>query len=231
MKRNLQCLLAAMGLLLLLSLPARTTLAQCNAWEKYLGYDNAYIQDADRDRFGNLYATGYFYNDGQHPIVVQGTTLQGYGMFTGFLLKFNKNNVLVWAKTFGDGTDYAAPHEVAVDHDDQVVIAGIFNQSMAIGCTTLNTGWSFDTFVAKFAGSGDLVWAIQSGATTVEDYDSDLAISPANDIIVTGSFVAGGMQFNGVPLTSYGGYDSYVVRLAPEGSVKSALSIGGGASI
>src|SRR5215216_2245041 len=98
--------------------------AQCNDYENLINYSKVYIRDSDRDRFGNLYVIGYFNSD---DFQIGPTKITREGDFSFFLLKFDKDFNLLWAKSTGD---YAFGRFVEVDHDDNVVVSGQFYGSM-----------------------------------------------------------------------------------------------------
>ena len=73
-------------------------IAKCGI-ENFLAFGSVYVNDTDRDRFGNLYVVGSFTNPN---FVIGGTFLVNYGGSTIFILKFDKDLNVIWGKSFGN---------------------------------------------------------------------------------------------------------------------------------
>src|SRR5690606_41066188 len=122
------------SLFLWLFFPPSNSHAQCNDWEKLIAYDNVYVSDIERDRFGNLYAVGWF---NAPNFIIDGVSIPLYGDFSVFILKFNRDFSLQWARSAGNnGLDMA--YAIELDNEDKPVIAGYFlSTSIQFDCITL----------------------------------------------------------------------------------------------
>ena len=122
----------------ILCFQSRQTYAACNDWENLVTFERVYVQDTDRDRFGNLYVVGWFSNPN---FIIGGTALTYYGSNTIFIIKFDKNLNVVWAKSMGNGSSCVASL-VEVDGDDNVIVSGHFSDSpLSFDCIQLaNSG-------------------------------------------------------------------------------------------
>src|SRR5689334_18010823 len=69
----------------------------------------------------------------------------------------------VWAvKGSGSSDQYSGA--MAVDSAGNVLVTGVFQDSITFGKTTLNSAGDLDVFVAKFDSTGNLQWAKQAGS-------------------------------------------------------------------
>ena len=196
--------------------------AICNDWANLLTFESVYVHDTCRDRFGNLYAVGSFNNP---SFTIGGTTLPYFGGQTIFILKFDKDLSLLWGKSFGNGSTTMATH-VEVGHDDNLVVSGLYyDEPLTLDCLQLPNAGRSDVFVAKFSPDGIAQWAKHSTGTN-DEYGTGLVITNTNSVVVVGSFVGTG-SFEGAPVQSFGGYDSFIVQLSSTGAVEWAAGVGG----
>jgi CHU_C Type IX secretion signal domain len=199
------------------------TYAACNDWENLVTFERVYVQDTDRDRFGNLYVVGWFSNPN---FIIGSTALTYYGSNTIFIIKFDKNLNVAWAKSMGNGSGCVASL-VEVDGEDNVIVSGHFSDSpLSFDCIQLANSGRIDVFVAKYFPNGMIQWARHSTGSN-DEFPKDLALTNENDVVVVGSFVEGSGSFEGVPVQSFGGYDSFIFKLSRDGSIDWATSIGG----
>ena len=216
---NMRCLL----IVCLLCLHGKETFAKCNDWANLQTFENVVVRDTHRDRFGNLYAVGSFFNPN---FTIGGTSIPYLGGHTIFVLKFDKNLSLIWGKSFGNGSTCIAMH-VEVDQEDNLVVAGVFfGGPLTIDCLQIANSGRFDVFVAKFFSNGSVQWAKHSTGANDEE-PTNLVITKSNGVIVVGHFVEGSGSFEGVPVQSFGGLDSFIAKVSANGNVEWASSVGG----
>jgi hypothetical protein len=121
----------------------------------------------------------------------------------------------LWSRRFGDvgsETGYA----VAVDGAGAVIVAGTFFGTVDFGTgplTAAGGGTDQDVFVAKYSSTGTPLWAKRFGTSAAFEYVYGVAVDPAGDVLLTGAF-AGSLSYGGPSLTSAGGYDASLVKLA-----------------
>ncbi|MAU40355.1 MAG: hypothetical protein CMF31_01920 [Kordiimonas sp.] len=134
-----------------------------------------------------------------------------------FLTKYDASGNVVWNRLLG-AADQAEAYAVAVDNDDNVLIAGHVNSE--IEDADLYTGQ--DSFVAKYDGLGTELW-VQQLDSVASDQAASLAVDSNGDVIVVG-------QTSGIissSLTSAGGKDAYALRLSgSDGSVLASSQFG-----
>lgn len=197
--------------------------AQCNDWEKLLAYEQVYISDLERDRFGNMYVVGWFNSPN---FSIGSITLPLYGDFSLFVLKFDKNFSLLWGKSAGNNSiDLAS--SIEIDNDDNPIVAGYFySTSIEFDCITLYKSSRSEMFLVKYGQNGNVHWA--KGTAGLNDgFYADISITPSNDIVLTSTFVTGNVTLGGKSVQGKGGYDSFVASVTTSGDVTWMKSFGG----
>ncbi|HOH78420.1 MAG TPA: hypothetical protein PLO35_01780 [Candidatus Cloacimonadota bacterium] len=168
----------------------------------------------------NCYLTGYF-ND---VMSVGSTVLTSAGMWDVFLGKLSPGGDVLWLKRFG-GTLNDIGYGITVDHEDNVIVAGWFADTIDFGGgISISSYGGSDMFVAKFDPQGTCLWAKHAGDEGV-DYGYKVDCSETGYIYVTG--VAGqGANFDGISQSQDG---LFVAKYSYDGSimwVSSALGAG-----
>jgi hypothetical protein len=155
------------------------------------------------------------------PVVVQAVVTFGggplvSGAYSAFLAKFDASGVHQWSKLFGTGADLdATGYTLALDSGHNIVMGGPFHGTVDFGGGPLVAAGSgnWDVFVAKFASAtGAHLQSVQYGDSSLQSL-SDIAIDSSNRIVGTGTF-AGSIDFGNGPLTSSGGWDTFVAKLS-----------------
>jgi len=134
-----------------------------------------------------------------------------------------------WAKSVG-GIKAVNGSAVSTDNKGHVLVAGDFaSGTITFGSTTLTNSGFFDMYVAKYDGSGNVLWAKSSGGNA---YDGAKAISAdVNDnILLAGSFGSTIITFGSNILTndtSDNSPDVFLVKYDSVGNVLWSKSAGG----
>ncbi|HEU4365582.1 MAG TPA: SBBP repeat-containing protein [Candidatus Krumholzibacteria bacterium] len=150
------------------------------------------------DAAGNIFVTGIF-NDtvdfGGGPLVADNQT-------DIFLVKFDADGNHVWSQRFGDfGPDYG--NAVAVDAAGNVIVCGLFQNTVDFGGGPLISAGSYDIFVAKYDTNGLHQWSKRFG-NTGPDSGTAVAADAAGNVFITGAF-EGTVDFGGGNLVNPGG--------------------------
>lgn len=135
------------------------------------------------DSGGNVYFVGRFANTGAN--FGNGVIPFSGGQWDGFLVKYSGAGLLRWVKRLGGIGDDSVTG-VAVDADDNVIVAGTFTGSLNCGTTTITAeGGSLDTdcFVAKFTPGSDEIWAKSFGSIGADNY-AKVAVDSVGNVIV-----------------------------------------------
>ena len=124
--------------------------------------------------------------------------------------KLTTDGMLLWGKRFGaNGADVA--RSVTFDPFDAVVLAGDFSGTVNFGGGNLVSAGGTDVVVLKLDAGGEHVWSRRAG-----DAGAQVAAGVASDTdgpFVTGTF-AGTIDFGGGAMTSAGGNDVFLIKLA-----------------
>ncbi len=131
-----------------------------------------------------------------------------------FIAKLGPNGEHLWSKSFG-GLLSDVCNTVAVDSNNNVVLAGFFQESIDFGLGPLTTvAGGADIFVVKLNPSGKPLWSKSFGAKGVIDYAAGVAIDRASDaVVLTGRFVDE-VDFGGGMLIGAGSGEVFVAKLA-----------------
>lgn len=164
-------------------------------WEKIISTPkNDYGRDVAVDNDGNIYVTGFSTDreTGESDIIV---------------LKLTSTGELVWFKEI-TGSEDERGNAITVLPDGSLVVVG-FTSSWGVGY--------IDMFIARIASTGSIVWARTFGLWFSDDIATDVAISPNNNIVVTG--------YNSTPgLTD----DAWLLELSQDGSLLWSIVFGWG---
>ncbi len=171
------------------------------------------------DAKGNLYFAGWF----SGSMVVGGTTVVSVGADDVFVAKLTPTGDLAWLRSFG-GLDVDAADALAVTKSGDVIVTGVFRQTMKLGDTLLTSAGRADIFVARLDGAGKFIWSVRMGGIGL-DYARDLAIL-GRDIIFLGEF-SGTLRFASGPIRSRGDRDVLLCRFDPNGKHVWAKGFGG----
>jgi hypothetical protein len=178
------------------------------------GYDIAV------DNSGNSYVTGYF----SGSATFGSTILTGSGSADIFIAKYNAVGTMLWASQAG-GTSGDYGQGIAVDGSGNSYVTGHFFGSVTLGSVTLASIGSADIFVAKYDGSGTVLWAKQSGGTT-PDVSDGIAVDGNSNSYITGYF-RGSATFGNTTLSSSGDADIFIAKYDASGTVLWAKRAGG----
>ncbi len=182
------------------------------AWAHAVGGSN---NDLGRgiavDETGNSYVAGYYSSP---SIIIETTTLTNVGVSDIFILKYDTDGNLIWARSDGE-LDYDKTNDIALDLQGNCYVTGFFTGfSITFGTTTLpnfNPG-SDALYVVKYTSDGDVSWATSANGQHIADGLS-IATDMANNCYVGGSFNSGTMSFDGITITNGGGDDMFIAKL------------------
>ena len=161
------------------------------------------------DGSGNVYVTGFYTNS---SITFGTTTLTNAGGNDVFLVKYDANGNVVWAKSAG-GSNNEVGWGLAVESSGNSYITGHFeSSSISFGTTTLSNAGSSDIFVVMYDASGNVVWAKSEG-NTGSDWTNGIAVDGSGTSYVTGAFLSSAITFNSTTLTNAGSSDFFIAKL------------------
>ena len=140
--------------------------------------------DISTDSENNVYVVGFFEDTIQFSNQTFGDGCQYYCQ-TGFVVKYGYDGTLGWANVFN--TSYSSfVEEIAIDHEDNIIIAGTFFGDVWIGPYHLqNPSLQDYVFVAKINPQGDVLW-VRQGSCLNQIGITSLAVDNANNIYAAG---------------------------------------------
>ena len=191
-------------ILLITLFAANITNAQISEWVKEAGGtnpDEAY--NICTDASGNSYVLGTF---GNATIAFGSYSLTNNGIYNIFIVKYDINGNVVWAKSAG-GTNSDVGYGISTDANNNIYITGGFSSSsITFGSTTLtNSGGNNNFFIAKYNSLGNVVWAKGAGGSgNIKDFGSDIKTDANGNSYVCGWTVYRTISFDGLPLIANG---------------------------
>ena len=162
------------------------------------------------DATGNIYVTGYF---GSPTVTFGTTTLTNAGIGNIFIVKYDSNGNVIWAKSAGGiASDYA--NSVATDATGNIYITGFFSSSsITFGTTTLTNAGNTDIFIAKYDINGNVICAKSAGGAS-NDQGNSVATDANGSTYITGRFASPSITFRTTTLTNLGTYDVFIAKLS-----------------
>jgi PKD repeat protein len=190
---------------------ARFTTAGVHSWSKQLGASdgNEGGNGVAMDSAGNVLVTGYAIK----PVDFGGGALSALGSTDAFVAKYAATSgAHMWSRRLGSiANDYG--YGVAVNRTtNDVYVTGAFEGAASFGGSNLTPVGGSDAFVAKYTSTGTFTWVHQLGGTSA---DVGRAIDVNGGALATVGYFFGSGSFEGIPLSSAGLSDAYVVRVAP----------------
>lgn len=134
-----------------------------------------------------------------------------------FVAKYGVDGSYQWAKKY----DFYG-HELclAPDNSGNVLLSGVFNDTINIGGTELiGTNFSEDVFLTKINSAGTPTWAISAGGDGVE-YMGYVSTDASDNIYLTGEFTSMDITVGSTPFTMNDGDGNvFFSKLDPNGNV------------
>src|SRR5258708_601561 len=176
---------------------------------------------------GAAYVTGY--TTGGFPTLnAEQNTFAG--STDGFVVKLGPTGTLVYSTYLG-GTGDERGNGIAVDSSGAAYITGYTTGAFPTLNAEQNTygGGTQDAFVAKLSPSGALVYSTYLGGTG-NDVGYGIGVDSTGAAYITGNTNGGFPTLNAEQKTLGGGFDAFVVKLNPSGSLNYSTYLGGSGS-
>jgi hypothetical protein len=187
------------------------------------GAKNQYCSGMDVDAMGNILLGGYYtggstnLGDGQLP-------WEGDAQ-NGFYGKLNALGEAQWSEAVVDGDSQSVRGIAAVAQGD-IFMVGRFQGQIKIGPYTLSNESVSDTFIAKMASDGSVLFA-DSYTASWYLYGNEIAAKDKHGAIFAGQ-IGGTANFGGTSLTGVlADNDSFAARIDENGDVMWAMLLGG----
>lgn len=151
-----------------------------------------------------------------------------FANYDGFVAKYTPQGALLWAKVIG-GIQNDVAYGVATDSQNNVFVAGYFNETANFGGTSLTSSGIADAFVVKYSPAGNLIWAKRLGGAGHETAMT-IAVDGSDNVVMAATF-GPNADFGGITLNPAGGTDIALVKLSgTTGATVWAKGFGGAAS-
>jgi len=201
-------------------------------WATYYGGENQTVGSAIcMDGLGNVYITGLTQSTGGLATVAAYQTSYGGG-FDAFLAKFSSAGNLYWATYFGGiGDDIA--WGASTDASGNVYISGNTNSTTNIATTgafqTSTSVINGSSFIAKFKGNGNILWATYYHGNGADDLTYAMATDGQGSVYITGSTNSSNLATPGAyqPLYGGGNGDAFLAKFNDIGNLLWCTYYGG----
>jgi hypothetical protein len=181
------------------------------------GYDQATAIAVDN--LGNVIASGQFQSTAQFG----STTLTSAGSSDAFVVKYSSTGAVQWARSAGGpSSDTAAG--VATDTAGNVFVTGRFAGAASFSGTNLTSAGSYDAYLEKLDGSGNLLWVHSYGGTGF-DQATAVAVDSLGNAYFTGQ-ASGTATLATKTLSMPSSGDGFIAEVNPSGSLTWAVNLG-----
>jgi len=169
---------------------------------------------------GYIYVAGGF----EDTLKLGNTQLVSKGSFDIYLLKYDANGVLVWAKQAG-GADSDEAYALTLDRTGNIYLTGYFSGLANFGSVQVKSNGDRDFFVAKYDKNGEPVW-IRQGGSISEDYGNAMATDEAGNVFISGIY-RDKITVGNITYHSKGDKDIFLIKYDSDGSVLWSTTGGG----
>jgi hypothetical protein len=177
-------------------------------WSKsFVATGGSSPSDLTVDAVGNVIVVG----SSTGSISLGGPMLPGVGDSDIFAVKFELTGGHVWSKQFGSPA-FEKASSVALDAGGHVLLGGWGQGAIDFGGGPLPAGGMDDAFLAKLTPDGDHVWSKSFGDAAPQ---TTTQVAASSDGVFCGISMEGIVDFGTGPLTSAGGKDVAIAKLAP----------------
>jgi Secretion system C-terminal sorting domain/Beta-propeller repeat len=175
------------------------------------------------DAAGNIYATGSF---SSAQLTIDGDTLTNKGLKDIFLIKFDPDGHVLWAKSAGGaGNDVAT--NISIDGTGNVYVTGNYNSEFLRFDSDSVTSTIYGqapqaAFLAKFSPSGNLVWLKSSTGSPVGSVTATCVQADNIGNVYLGGYYQYDVEFDAISLYNPR-HCGFLVRYDTSGNVVSAV--------
>lgn len=171
------------------------------------------VNSVATDKFGNVYVTGYFGG----TIIFDSITLAIPGLYSHmFVVKYDSNGNVIWAKCAGASNGLSKGSAVSTDIHGNVYVMGSFSGGIVFGTTSF-TGISSSLFIVKYDMSGNILWAHNPSGYITEGTGNALAVDTLENVYLTGWFYFSSAFFGSQTMHNTGSYTTFLVKYDASG--------------
>ena len=202
--------------------------AQDCLWAKSAGGNGSdSVYDICSDANENVFIIGKYSSS---PITFGTTTLTNSGGRDIFIVKYNPEGTVLWARSIG-GTEDEEGRSVSADASGSIYITGIFRSStLTFGTITIAQTSAQNIFMAKYSSDGTALWAKSVNSSCCYHYGTDVKADTNGNVYFTGVFESPTITFDTTTLTNNinnQSNDIFLVKYSSDGTLIWAKSAGG----
>ena len=136
----------------------------------------------------------------------------------------------LWSLQFGGPTtaDVAAGRATAIDPFGEVFVAAVVSGTVDFGDGSKSS--SGGAVLAKYSADGAIRWSRLWTRSVSAELTPTATVANTDGSVVVAGYFFGTVDIGGVPLTSAGGYDVFLVKYASDGRLLWAHRVGAGGS-
>ena len=183
-------------------------------WAKQLSSpENVFPYSVTSDGSDNIIVGGEF----QNTLDLGDTALTSAGSYDAFVVKYDKDGTLLWARSIGGRLGGESAQAVATDDAGNIAVTGFYYVAASFGDTTLiSPTVSGDIFVARYTGAGQLLWVSSAGGVGSFDEGSSIVYHSDGTIYTSGRISYPGGKFGTTTIDGGGGY---IAKYTSDGQV------------
>ncbi|RJP72851.1 MAG: T9SS C-terminal target domain-containing protein [Ignavibacteriales bacterium] len=179
------------------------------------------------DQSKNIVAVGYYGSSTAGTVAFGATTLTSAGQRDMFVVKYNSDGDLLWAKSAGGIASGDVAEGVVVDKNGNIYVAASFTDSANYDTQKVISNGSIDASLVKYDQNGNVIW-VRTGGGIGEDKTRAVALDDDGNVYVTGYFDSSAV-FGTTNLLGNDAADIYVAKYDANGNllwIKQASSSG-----
>jgi hypothetical protein len=191
-------------------------------WAKsYGGNNDEYGMEITIDQDGNVYVAGFFQSS---SLKFGNTVLKNSGNPDVFLVKYDKDGNVIWAKS-GGGKGWDWVRGLSIDSHGNAYLIGHYRDTISFDSSYLYGKGLDDIFIVKYDSNGLVKWARSEGG---KDHDDgfDVLVETNGNYYIIGQY-RDSIKFGSTTLICNGVYDIFVTKYDSNGNVKWVKSSGG----
>jgi hypothetical protein len=166
---------------------------------------------------GSVVMTGSYLGN----VTFGGGYLNTGGQTNTFIAKFSSGGVHEWS-TYLLSYYLNRGYGVTVDNGGNVVVTGYFEGTAYLGgaggSQLTNATGTADIYLLKLSSTGGLLWSRNFGSSAVGEIPYSVAVDGVGNIVITGNYADGLMDFGGGQLPSAIGSNIFVAKFSSGGS-------------
>ena len=191
------------------------------------------LNSAAIDKSDYILLCGSFYSNQKSFGNITLSNLNESGPTKYFVVKYNSDGKVLWAKGNSNTLLYTSASSVAADNSGNIYLSGTFqDNTISFGSFVLTKSTTehnnVDVFLVKLDESGNVIWA-KGIYGEYNEAVNDMAVDLSDNIYLTGFFSGATVTFGNVKLTnnSRGGEDIFIAKSSSTGDFIWAKAVGG----